>query len=218
MKSIIRSLLTVAILAIPVAAAATEDEFKLKIHGYLTQAYAWADLDDDPDMLSWLEGQILGIEEEGTTDYRTLALQIRYDFDDRSSVVIQFDHERQGINRLVEGRDEVEVDWAFYNHRFEGGTSIRVGRMPLPWGLYNEIRDVGTLLPFFRPVEEIYAESDTFNESVDGIQVTRTFFSRSSWPLKIDAFGGQSRQETTSTDSRVFERGSKESPIAWACV
>lgn len=202
MMTIRRSVLAVAILALPVASAATEDESKLKVHGYLTQAYAWADLGDDPDMLSWLEGSILGIEEEGTTDYRTLALQIRYDFDTKSSLVVQFDHERQGVSRLVEGRDDVELDWAFYSHRFKGGTSIRVGRMPLPWGIYNEIRDVGTLLPFFRPVEEVYAESDTFNESLDGVQLSRTFFNQGSWPLRIDVFGGQSSQETASTDSQ----------------
>lgn len=188
-------------LAAPLAASDGDAEPKLKIHGYLTQAYAWSDLGDDPELRAWLEGGILGIEEGGTTDYRTLALQIRYDFDAQSSVVFQFDHERLGASPDIEGRDEIEVDWAFFNHRFKQGTSVRVGRLPLPWGIYNEIRDVGTLLPFFRPVDDIYAESESFDESFDGVQLTHTFFATTAWPLEVALFGGQSNQDAVSVDS-----------------
>ena len=195
-------LFAVVLLASPSLATDVQGETKLRIHGYLSQAYGWADIDQDPELLSWLEGGILGLDEDGTTDYRTLALQIRYEIHDRSAVVFQFDHERLGAMPQSEVRDDVEVDWAFFTHLFKQGTSIRVGRLPLPWGIYNEIRDVGTLLPFFRPVDDIYLESESFDESFNGLQISHGFFPATPWALDVDVFGGQSNQESTSVDSQ----------------
>ena len=73
---------------------------KLKFHGFLSQA--WAKTDGEP---------FLGITEEGTTDYRNVALQLRYELAERQSVVFQLGHEQRGNSPREPFRDEVSGLW-----------------------------------------------------------------------------------------------------------
>ncbi len=175
---------------------------KLHVHGYLTQAYGEADLGDDPELLAWTGGAIVGLSEDGTTDYRTLALQFRYDLTARSSMVVQLDHERTGEELSLLRTNDVEVDWVFFQHRFKNNVSVRVGRIPLPWGIYNEIRDVGTLLPFYRPPQALYLESGPFEGAFEGLLFSNTFFTGSAWPLELSLFGGESAWESVVFDDQ----------------
>ena len=108
----------------------------LTIHAFLTQGFGKSD-----------GFTIFGIPEEGTTDLRTLALQFRYDLSPQDVFVLQLNHERTGLDPVSEKRPDVALDWAFYERRLGSGRSIKVGRIPVPFGVYNEIRDVGTVLP-----------------------------------------------------------------------
>jgi hypothetical protein len=120
---------------------------KLFVHGYLTQAYARTN-----------EHQLIGINDEGTTDYRMAALQFRYAITTNDNFVIQFSHERIGDSPVMQFKNDVELDWVFYEHRFNDATSVKVGKVQIPMGIYNEIRDVGTILPFYRPIFSFYFE------------------------------------------------------------
>ncbi|MEM9556908.1 MAG: hypothetical protein AAGC60_21795 [Acidobacteriota bacterium] len=168
---------------------------KLTVHGYLSQAYA-----DSSD------GQVLGVPTDGTTDYRTMALQFRYAVTDKDSVVVQLSHETQGESPFDDLRDEIELDWAFYEHAFDAGTTLRVGRIPIAFGIYNELRDVGTLLEFYRPPTSIYFEGAFSNEAVDGLSLSHRF--DWSWPLTVDVYyGGWQRYDSSApiTDVGVGE-------------
>lgn len=55
-----------------------DPEQKLTVHGFLTQAYAKSD-----------GGTVLGITEDGTSDYRSLALQLRYAMSENDTFVLQ---------------------------------------------------------------------------------------------------------------------------------
>lgn len=151
---------------------------KISIHGYLTQAYARSD-----------GHQFLGINEDGTADYRTAALQIRAALSPASAFVAQLSHERFGASSLRELGDDVEVDWLFYSHQL-GDSSIKVGRVPIPFGIYNEIRDVGTLLPFYRPPHNFYGEGSYSADTLDGIVVSRSFSLGAGWGLDADVHYG----------------------------
>jgi len=154
-------------------------ESKIAIHGYLTQAYARS------------EGhQILGIPEDGTSDYRTAALQLAYTISTKDKVVVQVSHERFGESQVRESKNDVELDWAFYEHRFTDQTSVRVGKVQTPLGIYNEIRDVGTILPFYRPPFNFYGEGAFTSETVDGFVVSHTFAPESAWSTEVDVFYG----------------------------
>jgi hypothetical protein len=79
--------------------------------------------------------------------------------------VIQLKHRRLGQSVLTAESNDIELGWAFYQRRFDKA-SIRVGRVPLPDGIFNEIRDVGTLLPFYRAPGISYSEGI---ETIDGV-------------------------------------------------
>ena len=168
---------------------------RLSIHGYLTQAYA--DVSGDP---------LLGIPEDGTTDYRTAALQLRYAVTDKDNFVIQLSHERFGESPFAGIKDDVEIDWVFYERRFSDATSLRVGKVQIPLGIYNEIRDVGTLLPLYRPPFNFYGEGAFTSETVDGFVLSHAFNGGGPWSLDADLYyGGWDIIEVEPASTRVSE-------------
>ncbi len=160
--------------------AAAEERFGLKLsfHGYLTQAYAQSD-----------GHQFLGISEDGTADYRTAALQIRADVTKQDAFVVQLSHERFGASGVQEVKDDVELDWIFYEHKF-GDSAVKVGRVQIPFGIYNQIKDVGTLLPFYRPSHNFYGEAAYSSETVDGLVLSHSFHLGERWGLDADVHYG----------------------------
>lgn len=151
---------------------------RLTFHGYLTQAYVQSD-----------GHQFLGITEDGTADYRTAAVQIRADVSEDDAFVVQFSHERVGDSRLQALKEDVGLDWLFYERRF-GASAVKVGRVQIPYGIYNEVRDVGTLLPFYRPSHNFYADGAFSSETLDGIVLSHRFQLGSDWGLETDAYFG----------------------------
>jgi hypothetical protein len=172
----------------PIMAGADDLTSKIKIHGFLSQA--WATTDGE---------QYLGIPDDGTTDYRNLALQLRFQLADRQSLVFQLGHESRGESPRDLVREEVEIDWAFYEAHLSK-MSVRVGRIPLPLGIYSELRDAGHLLPFYGPPVTVYGETSYASESIDGVGLNFAFLEDSPWSLELDLFGGQS---TISEKSRT---------------
>ncbi len=158
---------------------AEEPERKFFFNAYLTQAYGETD-----------STQVLGLDPDGTFDYRSAALLFRYQPTQNDRFVVQLAHERLGASPFASLLDDVELDWAFYEHRFVSGYKARLGRVPIPFGIYNETRDVGTLLEFYRPPVSIYFEGAYTSESVDGAVLSKTFFEDRPWSLSVDLYGG----------------------------
>jgi hypothetical protein len=130
--------------------------------------------------------KILGLGTTLTTDYRSAALQVAYLLTPRDRVVLQFSHRRLGESPIMQFEPNIEMDWAFYQHRF-GSFWLRGGRFPLPAGIYNEVRDVGTILPFFRAPYTSYPDG---TETVDGIGFTYTAL-LGDWSIEANgAWGG----------------------------
>lgn len=191
-----------ALLILPLVATAAfandGKDSKFQVHGFLTQAWATSD---------FLEGRFprpsgapagptseelqLGIPEDGTFQYRNMAIQFRYDMTDRDVMVVQLSNRALGDSPITEIEDEVELDWAFYERRLADQTSLKIGRVQIPYGIYNEIRDVGTILPFFRPPFVIYQEGAFTSETVDGLSISHLFAPESDWSLRADLYLGE---------------------------
>ncbi len=157
-----------------------EGQQKLFVHGYLTQAYARTG-----------KYASIGIDKDGTADYRQAALQFRYALTDKDNFVIQFSHERIGNSPVMEYKNDVELDWVFYQHYFTDATSIKIGKIQIPMGIYNEIRDVGTILPFYRPIYSFYFEGAYASETVDGFVFSHRLGLRNDWSLDLDFYYGR---------------------------
>lgn len=181
---------------------------KFSIHGYLTQAYAKSRFAKVPVLPlpppPFGPGGVgpfgispdgneesLGIPEDGTTNYRFLALQFRYEMSPKDVFVVQFSSRTLGFSGIQQFEDEIELDWAFYERRLGDSTSLKIGRVQIPFGIYNEYRDVGTLLPFYRPAFIRYKEATFTSETVDGLSLGHEFFSDNDWNLDAVAYAGE---------------------------
>jgi len=152
--------------------AETEEESKIELHGYFTQAYAKTD-----------GLPVYGITRGGTFDYRVLALQARYNITDNDQLVVQSRYERNGASLL--NTTSAEIQWAYYQHSF-GNLTAQVGKAPIPDGLYNNLREVGTVLPFFRAPPNFYVIGI---ETVEGLVLTHSLPIKN-WRLETSVYGG----------------------------
>ena len=167
---------------------------RLSIHGYLTQGYGIAD-----------GGQIFGIDETGTSNYGNAALQFRYGISSSDYVVMQFAHRQLGKSSLVYNENEITVDWAYYGRRI-GDAEIKVGRMPIPAGIYNEVRDVGVLLPFYRAPFNFYLEGSYTSETVDGLVGSYVFGADKPWNVEVAGYVGQWDMDDRTDNGSVWEQ------------
>ena len=151
----------------------------LKIHGFLTQAYAFSD-----------NYQIFGIPKGGTSDYRSLALQFHYAGTGKISFTLQLAHFRYGEHPSEVYRDPVEIDWAFMQYRISDNMYLRFGKVLMPVGIYNEVRDVGVVLPFYRPPYTPYSEGQYCSETFNGALFYYAANLGSLGTFSIDLFGG----------------------------
>jgi hypothetical protein len=179
MQTPIRSAALVVALAAVAQQAAAQNLDKLSIHGYLTQGYAVSD-----------SALVEGIPKEGTTDYRRAALLMRYATTEHDNFVLQIAHRRLGNSPSMQFESDVKVDWAFFEHSFGPGTRLRVGKAPIPLGIYNETRYVGTQLPFYRAPYAMYHEGIYTSESVDGVSLMQPIMASSSWAMEASAYAG----------------------------
>src|SRR5581483_31831 len=120
---------------------------KLAIHGFLSQAYGNAS-----------GGQIIGIPTDGTSDYRNAALQFRYTYTSKDAFVLQLSHTRFGLSALQNEIPDVQLNWVFYQKQLFDSTALKIGKFPVPLGIYNETLHVGTVLPFYRAPFMIYGD------------------------------------------------------------
>jgi hypothetical protein len=156
----------------PASAVSQDTDSRLSIHGYLTQAYAQSD-----------GLTIQGITKDGTWDYIVVALQMRYAITDDDHIIVQVRGRRIG-NSLLSDND-VELDWAYYTHNF-GSVIAKIGKIPLPLGIYNDIRSVGTVLPFFRAPASIYREGA---ETIKGVLLSNRL-PLGRWSLESAVYAG----------------------------
>jgi hypothetical protein len=149
---------------------------KLSIHGYLSQAYAVSD-----------DQQISGIPTGGTADYRDVALQFRYDANRNNSAVVQLRHARFGD--IPRQRDDVELDWAFYQHNFSDRFAVKAGRIPLPLGIFNETGGPAGGSPFFQPSNELY-ERRYSSKTLEGALASLSLGDAGGWSFDLDGYAG----------------------------
>ncbi len=147
---------------------------RLSVHGYLTQGFARAS-----------KLPLYGLTDTTTSDYRSAALQLGFDVSPKDRLVVQVSHRRLASSPLAGFEANIEVDWAFYQ-RTLGPIVVRAGRFPLAGGIYNEVRDVGTVLPMFRAPYQIYP--DGF-ETVDGLSASHDV-SLGTWSLESSLYWG----------------------------
>ncbi|MBF0226194.1 MAG: hypothetical protein HQK76_12135 [Desulfobacterales bacterium] len=121
----------------------------VSIHGFLSQGYMKSD-----------EYNFMAKTEDGTFQFNEVGINFSTDLSDRLRMGIQlFSRDLGPI-----GNDVIDVDWAFADYRWKDWMGVRVGRMKIPYGLYNETRDIDMLRTFIFLPQGLYHEAwrDTF--------------------------------------------------------
>ncbi|WP_439643035.1 hypothetical protein [Gemmatimonas sp.] len=170
-------------------------EERLTIHASLNAGYGKSN--DLP---------VLGIPKEGTVDYRVMTLQFRYQMAPNDAFVVQLLNRRLGSSPLAGVLNDVTTQMAYWQHR-AGAITTKVGRTPLPRGLTNEVRYIGTVLPFFRQPFEI--SGDAF-DAVDGVLVTGRRDLAKGFAVEGHAhFGASENRSVRATSTELTVRSSR---------
>jgi Phosphate-selective porin O and P len=144
-------------------------EQKLTFHGFGEWAYAKTDGND-----------YLGGSEKGDYDRSGLALNVTAELSPQLKVVGQM------AVRNVGNGTASRLDYAFAQWDVADRLQVRAGRSKQPFGIYNEIYDVGTLRPFFYLPQSLYGPTQGYN----GLGITG-IFPLHDWELQYDVYGGE---------------------------
>ena len=159
--------------------AEAQDGSKVSVHGYLTQGWGKS-----------TGAAFYGLSGDASTDFRYAALQLRYLPTDQDQFVVQLNHRRLGRSHITDFESDVSLNWAFYQHAFKDATTVKIGRMPIPRGIYNELRAVGVSLPMYRPPVVFYDEGAYYSETIDGAMASHTFAENSPWSVESTVYVG----------------------------
>ena len=159
---------------------------RLELHGSLNAAYGRSS-----------ELPVVGVPLTGTSDYRVFTLQGRYTLTENDQVVAQVFNRRVGTSPLAPALPDVTMQWAYWQHK-AGDFTVKVGRNPLPRGLSNETRYIGTVHPFFRPAQEVQQEGF---DAIDGTVITYRHELGAGLELEQHGFAGGSENRVVSTTS-----------------
>jgi hypothetical protein len=145
-----------------------------------------------------------GLPITGTSDYRVFTLQGRYAVSDNDQIVAQVFNRRLGTSPYATAIADVTMQWAYVQHR-AGDFTFKVGRNPLPRGLVNEVRYIGTVLPFYRPPTELQGEAF---DAIDGAVVSYRHSLGHGIEFEQHGFGGGSENRnmantTTGQELRI---------------
>ncbi|MDE3173990.1 MAG: hypothetical protein KGN74_13035 [Gemmatimonadota bacterium] len=174
-RRITQLMLVAAALAAPAVVRAQDFTDRFSFHGSLVWGYGKSD-----------GLPVFGVNKDGTTDYRALALQFRYAVTPNDEFVTQLLSRALGTSPLDSVEPSMFPVWAYYQHK-SGDWTFKVGRDPLPRGIFNEVRFIGTLLPFYRVGADVYGET---LEAIDGIVVSRDWDLGRGWGAETHFFAG----------------------------
>lgn len=142
-------------LAIGVMPAFVSDIFaydisQVQIHGFLSQGFLQTD-----------ENDYLAATKDGTFQFNEFGINFSTDLTDNLRVGVQF----FGRDLGPEGNDEVKLDWAYMDYRWNDWMGFRIGKMKLDYALYNETREMDMLRTSIMLPQSIYTElwRDTFS-------------------------------------------------------
>lgn len=130
----------------------------------------------------------LGGTPDGQFDNSALALHTNSQLSDRLAVATQLE------TLLSPEGVEVELDFAFASWKFSDAAVMKAGAVKLPFGIYTEIFDVGTVRPFIDLPQAVYGPVGTVGERYQGVGLSGGAGDR--WRVQYDAyFGGLSFSE-----------------------
>ncbi len=120
------------------------DLSQVRINGFVTQGY-----------MKSSDNNFLTDSLDGSTQINEVALTVTARPNDRLRIGFQLLSRDLG----QEGNNEVRLDWGFGDYRLRDWLGVRLGKVKLPIGLYNEGRDSDFLRPMAFLPQSVYDEN-----------------------------------------------------------
>lgn len=102
------------------------------------------------------------------------------------------------------GEDErgtrTKLDYVFAQWAQSSAFKVRVGKAPVPFGIYTEVYDVGTVRPFYLLPQFYEGPLGLIPKAYAGAGLTGVKALGEEWEVQYDAFGGEIRFEPFETD------------------
>jgi hypothetical protein len=97
-------------------------------------------------------------------------------------------------------KDSVILDWAFGEYTFNDRIHLKVGKIPVPIGIYNEIREITPVLPA-SVLPGFYSERAAFSPGAfKGLSLAGSFPLKRAWRLSYDLYGGYGNDHRTDSE------------------
>jgi len=135
-------LLVLGILYIKTIAFAV-DYNELEIHGFISQGF-----------LKSSQNSFLGDSKEGTFQFNETGFNIALHLTDEIRFGLQFFSRNLGFY----DDNDLKNDWAFFDYSCNDWLGFRVGKIKMPFGLYNRQRDADTLRTSVLLPQSVYPE------------------------------------------------------------
>ena len=168
----------------------------MQIHGFASQGYLASD-----------QNNYYTETENGSYEFNEFGLNVGVDMTERLRVAMQL--LSRDLGKF--GNNAVDVDWAYGQYRWRDWFVLQAGMLQIPWGLYNETRDIDLLRPWIFLPPGLYDEQhrDVYDSMVGaGIlgSTPPTRFGSVSYSL---GFGEKTLDESSSTlsdeDRELFD-------------
>ena len=117
----------------------------LSIHGFVSQGY-----------LKSSDNNYLAQTEDGTFEFNESAINFSLSPSDNLRVGVQLMSRDLGRTR----NNDIYLDWAYADYRFNDAFGIRVGKVKIPMGLYNQTRDIDFLRTSILLPQSVYNENE----------------------------------------------------------
>jgi hypothetical protein len=178
MARIFSVLILAAAMALNPATGAAFDASQVRINGFASQTYIESD------------GNNFLVEdsEEGSLQLNEVGITFNAPVSDNLRIGAQLLSRDFGS----EGNNEVDLDWGFGDYRHRDWLGIRIGKVKVPNGLYNEGRDSDFLRDTALLPQSIYPEERrAFGVAVNGVGLYGNFSMGTAGDLDYDVVVGE---------------------------
>jgi hypothetical protein len=169
----VRNTLLILLLFAAFLPAQTDDN--ISIYGFGSWAFAKTD-----------GNQYFWSNEDGTMDYYDFALNINATVSSKFRVNAQF------YTNSYYGGDSVDIDFAFAEYAFSDAFKLRAGKVKQAFGIYGDIKRVGTIRPFFTLPTSAYDHDYFVSPGITGVAIAGTFVMQNGWAAQYDFHYGAS--------------------------
>ncbi|MBF0451091.1 MAG: hypothetical protein HQK75_10340 [Candidatus Magnetomorum sp.] len=163
----------------------------IQIHGFVSQGFMISD-----------RNNYLANTEEGTFEFNEAGINFSKNFTENFHMGCQFF--ARDIGDV--GNDEIELDFALADFRLKDSLGFRIGKIKIPHGLYNDIRDVDMLRTFIFLPPVYYDISRSTINAMNGIGLYGNYQFSTMGNIEYQIIGGSKSIDPESGWSRYMER------------